>query len=182
LTKLCIAYYSRTGKTKRLVEELSRELRRRGIDYSLHLVKPRKEYSKPLYVNPRLWVDTLLGRVVDIVVEPSIDVTQCNAILLATPIWIGRVAPPTASFVSAYLRQFRGAVMLIATSRFGGYCRAFTNLVKRLGIEPSLCIDVLDKDVSSHASDLARSVASRVENVLRKSPELRSDAKFQSSS
>ncbi|NPA96254.1 MAG: flavodoxin family protein [Crenarchaeota archaeon] len=156
---LCIVYYSRTGVTEKLASAIASLAREElGIEASLHRVRPVKEYSKPLHLNPRLWSDTLGSKLVDVRVEPPLNLSTCSALVLAAPIWIGRVAPPMTSFVKRELRRYRGSVLCVATSRFGRYCRVFLELLRSVGIEGSRCIDVIDRVAARDPSGAARRV------------------------
>ncbi|MBS7605343.1 flavodoxin family protein [Candidatus Bathyarchaeota archaeon] len=56
--RVAMVYYSRTGYTERLVNELKLDLANKGFVVDVFRVIPIREYSKPLHINPRLIYDT----------------------------------------------------------------------------------------------------------------------------
>lgn len=145
MTQVCIAYYSRTGRTKALCEELSKRLERASLRASLHVIKPVREYGEPLYLNPRVVLDALRSRDVDIVVEPPISINECRVIIVAGPVWFGRAAPPLRTFVKRYLKRYEGDVVLVLTSRFGkDYSRRFAEYI---GVKPRLSLDIAEQSI-----------------------------------
>jgi len=134
-------YYSRTGCTRRLVEKLVLEVRSRGVGVGVHEVRMVKEYSPPLHLNPRLFIDTVAGRRVEIVVEPEYRGFDYVLTVLATPIWFGRPAPAIRQFAEEH--RGRGIdVVCIATSAIGrGYVEALRRVLEEYGYRVHACLD-----------------------------------------
>jgi len=103
--RILLAFYSRTGVTRALAAEVAESLRGLGADVDVREIRVRREYSKPLHLNPRLIFDTFLGRA-DIIVD--FDPCAYDAYILASPIWAGRPAAPVAAFLKTLLGKCEG--------------------------------------------------------------------------
>jgi len=160
VTRICIAYYSRTGKTEKLCTELAKALKGKGLDAQLYRIKPERDYAQPLYANPRLAMDTLLERSVRINVEPHIDIENCHVIVIAGPVWFGRPAPPLLSFIRRHLDKHREGIVLALVSRFGrGYAERFS---RKIGLERAMAIDIVESELLKGVELLTRSILSLV--------------------
>ncbi len=157
MDSICITFYSKTGVTRDLINALSKVLIERGYVVSMHRITALKEYSRPLHLNPRLWRDALSNAEIPIEVVPPIDESKCDVIIIAAPIWIGRIAPPARSFIMK-LRGFRGKVVLIVTSRFGRYCSKASKELESIGLKAT-CFDVIDRYVLRDARVIALRIA-----------------------
>lgn len=100
-----VVYYSRTGVTRKLVEGLVQALRDMGVAVDAQEVKLRREYGRPLHLNPKLIADTLRG---DADVEVAFDPCPYKALILACPVWFNKPAAPIAAFLRRVAGQCRG--------------------------------------------------------------------------
>lgn len=142
-------YYTKTGRTGSAVSYLARELRERGIDARVFLVKPARDYyPKLLHLNPRLVYETLTGKTVEITGLEDFDPQTCRALVVATPIWIGRLPPPIATFVKRYAGKMRCPVYVVTTSMVeGGYAAKVGEMLKRAGYDVRKAVSLAGKRI-----------------------------------
>jgi len=131
---VAVVYYSRTGVTRALASRLAEGLAERGLAVDLHEVRVRREYARPLHLNPRLVLDTLRGRA-DI--ELSFDPCRYSAIVVACPVWMGRPAAPAAAFLRLLASRCPGKrVACVVTSALPvDYSPRLASLARGLGLE-----------------------------------------------
>lgn len=138
-----MVYYSRTGYTERLVNEMKLDLANKGFVVDVFRVIPIREYSKPLHINPRLIYDTLIRKGTSIKFEPSVlKLNDYNAVIVASPIWIGTMPPPIQEFLRRYsiMRS-----VIVTTSIRSMKTERIENIVEKIsGIKPLLCVNVRD--------------------------------------
>lgn len=141
--KVAIAYYSRTGYTEKVVNELKLGLASEGFTVDVYRVTPLKEYSKPLHVNLRLIYDTLVRKGVDIRLEPSeLKLSSYDALIIASPIWIGTLSSPIQEFLKRYAST---KPIIVTTSVQNIGIARIERIIERLsGVKPLLCTNVRD--------------------------------------
>jgi len=155
-----IVYYTRTGNTEEVVEKILGALKPLGAH--AHRVYAVREYSPPLYLNPRLWMDTLSSRRIEISIVPPFDPDDCALLIVATPIWIGRPAPPIREFVERYARRGFETVC-IATSHLGrGYAEKFRRFLESRGYRVALCIDVRESFIDDESVRAIERIAKKI--------------------
>lgn len=142
--KITIVYYSRTGYTERVVNELRQALVNEGFTIDVYKVLPVKEYSKPLHVNPRLIYDTLVRRGTSIrfgPTEPKLE--SYDYIIAASPIWIGTLSSPIQEFLKKYTAT--KPLIVITTSFQSVKPTRIASIVEKLcRAKPLLCINIRD--------------------------------------
>jgi len=110
---IAIVFYSRTGVTEMVIGIIAEKLREQGFKVDVFEARPRREYGRPLHLNPRLLYDTFTGRLIDIVVKPSKPTLDDHSlVILASPIWCGKVSPPIRAFIRAFKCPGKTAVCL----------------------------------------------------------------------
>lgn len=129
-----LVYYSRTGATRALAERLREALRALGLAVEAHELKVKREYARPLHLNPRLILDTLRGSA-DI--ELSFDPCAYPAVIVACPVWAGRPAAPAAAFVRLLASRCPGKpVACVTTSALAlDYSARLAKLAEKLGLK-----------------------------------------------
>ncbi len=111
--KILIAYYSRTGNTKELIEEVRSELENKGSEVTTERIGTTKEpgffatlpldlYIMILFLGERLFKKELLPRH-EIESLSYNDVSQFDGVIIASPKW-GSVPPS----VCKYLDEIKG--------------------------------------------------------------------------
>jgi hypothetical protein len=107
---LLIVFYSRSGYTRRGAQALAQE-----SHADIEEIRPLRDYPGPRGI-ARAIFDTLLRR------QPALEpLRHCPAdyqtVLIGTPVWAGRIAPPVRSFVATYAA---GCRRLAAFCTMGG--------------------------------------------------------------
>ncbi|MCS7128044.1 MAG: hypothetical protein N3E36_02070 [Sulfolobales archaeon] len=148
--KIAVIYYSKTGKTKRLVEYISHKLKDLGVKVDVFTVKPFREYSsKLLHLNPRILYETLLSRNISIKGDEGFEPERYDAVIIATPIWWGMEAPPIHSFIQKYASLIKTPTYCIVTADLPiDYASKLLKILKTQGYRVKECIQVteLEKD------------------------------------
>jgi len=142
---ICIVYYSKTGKTRRVVEYIGEGLRGRGISVRVIPVKPAREYfSRLLHLNPRILYEVLSGSPIEIIVE-GFDPGECRALVIATPVWWGAASPPVYSFIDKYAGVYSGIVYCVTTADLRvDYAGRLRRELEAKGYRVADCISVVD--------------------------------------
>ena len=156
--KVAVVYYTRTGNTGLLVECVASALREAGVQVSVLRIRPLKEYSPPLHLNPRLVFDTLVKGGTEIRLEPGeFEPAEYGAVVVASPIWISRLAPPAQQFLRKYAGRL-GKYVLVVTSELGVNCGKVASVVERVArARPAVCFSVRGREIRS-ASELGKIV------------------------
>jgi len=119
---VALIYYSRTGVTRAMARRLADALREAGASVDVYEVRAAREYGGPLHLNPRLILDTLLRGGADAVVSPpSLEWDRYDLVVLAAPIWFGRVAAPMMGFLKRCSCPGKPAVCLTTSAARAEY-------------------------------------------------------------
>lgn len=132
--RILVAYYSRTGVTRALALELAESLRKLGADVDVREVRVKREYGKPLHLNPRLIIGTFLGRA-DIILD--FDPCAYDAFILSSPIWAGRPAAPMAALLKLLAGKCAGkpAACLTTSILSADYSARLAKLAEKAGLK-----------------------------------------------
>ncbi len=115
--KVAIVYYSLSGKTRAVSNLIAKLLRDAGHDVKVFEVRPVKEYSRRLaHINPRIIKDTLSNNIIEIKGVEGFNPKEYDLLIIATPIWIGRITPPIRSFIERFKDEITKPVICITTS------------------------------------------------------------------
>jgi len=113
---VCIVYYSKTGKTRKVVEYIKRRLEESGISVNVFFVKPARDYfDKLLHLNPRILYEVLMRKPVEIV-NATVKLEECDVLVIATPVWWGAASPPIYSFIAKYSGMYSKPVYCVTTA------------------------------------------------------------------
>ncbi|MEM4576115.1 MAG: hypothetical protein QW701_01490 [Candidatus Nezhaarchaeales archaeon] len=141
--KISIVYYSRTGCTERVVNELKLSLANEGFMVDVYRVVPLREYFKPLHVNLRLMYDTFVRRGTSSRLEPSdLNPGNYDALIVASPIWIDTLSSPVQEILKRYIAI--KPIIITTSVRSVGVTRLERVVEKLNGVKPLLCINVRD--------------------------------------
>jgi menaquinone-dependent protoporphyrinogen IX oxidase len=171
--KLAIVYYSRTGNTENLVKMSSEYLKSRGIEVDVYKVKPLKEYSPPLHLNPRLIIDTLIKKGTNISLEPKDLLNEkYDMVIVALPIWFNRLSPPIQELLKKYGSMFGRFVILIVSQLKINCNTVLKKVVEQIHIEPTLCINITVSEIRDKTMLMQRleglvSIVNKALGVLR---------------
>ncbi len=141
---LALVYYSKTGKTKELVDFISRRLRDLGVSTDVFMVKPIRDYhDKLLHLNPRILHESLSGKVISIVGDKGFEPSRYGVVVIATPIWWGAAAPPIYSFIVKYANAVESPVYCVATADLRvDYAVKLREILESHGFRVRECITV----------------------------------------
>jgi len=166
--KVAIAYYSRTGNTEAVVRLLRDALEDCGAEVEEFRIKASREYSPPLHLNPRLIIDTLIKRGTDISLEPAgFDPSKYDAVVIASPIWIGTLSSPVQQFLRGHASGLRKYVVL-TTSGLRARCDAISKKAEKIsGVKPLSCFNVTVSEIREEAKlrGLVREIASKIKEL-----------------
>jgi len=134
LVRVCIVYYSKSGRTKHVAKVLRELLEKEGFSVDLFRVKPVCDYGILLHVNPRAIYDTLAGRVVEIKGLENFNPDNYDVIVIGSPIWFNNITPPIRSFIELFKGKISKPVICYTTSNIRrGYSKKFKKLLESLG-------------------------------------------------
>ena len=171
--KLAIVYYSRTGNTENLVKMSSEYLKSRGIEVNVYKVKPLKEYSPPLHLNPRLIIDTLIKKGTNILLEPRDLLNEkYDMVIVASPIWFNRLSPPIQELLKKYGSRFSEFAILIVSQLKINCNTVLKKVVEQIHVEPMLCINITVSEIRDKTMLMQRleelvSIVNKALGVLR---------------
>ncbi len=142
--KALVVYYSRTGRTKRVAEELSRKL---GCD--IEAIVPKDSYR---YVTGWLKAgrNAMKGSTVEL--EPvRSDLDSYDVVVVGTPIWGSTMSVPVRSFIAKEGRGMRRAAFFITS---GGEKRdaAFKAMEDAYGRPPLARLGLRSREVGKGES------------------------------
>ncbi len=106
--KTLVLYYSLSGKTRKIAEQISREC---GGD--LIEVKPKKPYSIFTAILPGC--SRAKKGVADPVIPETIDISGYDRVILATPVWAGSATPGIHGAINALTGTSGKKAFLVAT-------------------------------------------------------------------
>ena len=167
--KTTIVYYSRTGNTELLVKLLVATLTNQNVAVDVFKVKPLREYSPPLHLNPRLILDTLVRKGTSVILEPAgFNPLNYSVVVFASPIWIGNLSPP----IQQVLRDCAGKLknyIILTTSGLKTKCDVLSRKTESILREkPILCSNITVEELRNEAvlKNTVQNLASRVLSYL----------------
>lgn len=146
--KVCLVYYSKTGRTKRVVEYIASVLAEKRVIVKIFNVKPARDYyNRLLHLNPRVLLHTLTGKPVEITGDEDFKPDECDALVIATPIWYNQPAPPIYSFIRKYAGLAKPPVYCVTTSTLAiDYASRLGDLLKAMGYAVRECVSIVNPD------------------------------------
>lgn len=144
--KIAIVYYSKTGKTKQLIEYIYHKLNYFGEKVDVFMVRPAREYSsKLLHLNPRILYETLLSKNIPIKGDEGFKPETYDVVIIATPIWWGMEAPPIRSFIQKYASLIKALTYCIVTADLPiDYASKLLKTLETQGYRVKECIQVVE--------------------------------------
>lgn len=140
--KIALVYYSRTGNTESVVNVLRKALTELGFQADVYRVRPVKEYSKPLHVNPRLLRDTIIRKGTDIYYEPEEPkLMGYDVVIAASPVWCFTLAPPIQEFLKRHRSE--KPLIIVTTSMLEVNSEKVEEIVRELyGSKPLTSLNI----------------------------------------
>lgn len=93
--KVAVIYYSFTGNTKKVSEQLSQYLKEKGDEVDLFQLRPEEETKQFL----KQAFDALLAKEVKLVPDAPSDLSGYEVIFLGSPVWAFSPAPALRSYI-----------------------------------------------------------------------------------
>jgi flavodoxin len=139
-----LAFYSRTGYTRRVAEHIAKRLDCDVCDIQER--RPRGGWSGYL----RSGFEALTGRL-PVLQEHPYDPSRYALVVVGTPVWMGLAASPVRAFLTHHpLREARVAVF--CTYGGGGAEKALDMLCSFVGKDPVTRLAVTDGEIDSGAT------------------------------
>jgi hypothetical protein len=125
MADVLVAYYTRTGTSETLARDLAGRL---GAD--LDPIRTATSYAGAAGFRRGVW-HSILHRTPE--VSFGKDPADYAAVVLAGPIWAGRMAAPLLGYVKANRGRIVGAAAVCVSGSGGAYPKAFAGLQTLLG-------------------------------------------------
>ncbi|MCU0607030.1 MAG: flavodoxin [Candidatus Edwardsbacteria bacterium] len=146
--KILVAYYSRTGTTKRVCEELAAAV---GAD-----IEQITDTKKRSGVFGYLGGGRDAVRKSQTVIGPlKHDPAQYDLVVLASPVWGAHIAPALRTYLAQHKGKIKRAAFL-CTMGGSGDAGTFADMKELTGLEPATQLTLLQRDVKkgAHAAKL----------------------------
>ena len=139
--KILVAYYSRTGHTRRLAELLAGR-----IGATLCPITERRSRSGP-FAYPRSVLEAVLG--LEVAIDPvSVDLLQFDTVLFGTPVWCWHLSPAVRSFANRNWAATRRCAFF-CTMGASGAEGTFADLERCLGRGPAATLALTERELAS---------------------------------
>ena len=143
--KSLVVYYSRTNITKRLAENISKEL-----DCDIEEIIPKVNYSGKIGY-ARGIKDAASTKIVDL--EPlKYDPEDYDVVYVGVPVWVSKAANPAISYLKQNEGKFKN-IKFFVTAGSSGFESTFEQMEK-YSIKPLKTLAVTTKDVKHENYDL----------------------------
>ena len=140
-----VVYYSRTGNTRKIAEELANAL---GCDIK-EIIDTKNRSGKLAYLSSgRDARNRKLTVLKDIITDPS----KYDLLILGTPLWAGHVSVP----VRTYIHQNQSNINKVAffcTAGGEGFDGAFNDMKELCGVSPIATLGVRAKEIKNKSFD-----------------------------
>lgn len=140
--KILVVYYSRSGKTKKLAEDLARKLHG-----DIEEIKTPETYSG-FFGYQRALIHVLFDKL------PKIERVKKNLadydlVVIGGPIWGGSMSAPIHSFLKKYKDKFQDVAFFSTQGGTYGRENSFTKMKFITGLTPWATLAVSDKDMNN---------------------------------
>ena len=151
--KTLVVYFSRSGHTRQVANEIAT---RCGADLEAIVEPPGR--AGPMSYWRALW--QAIMRAKPPIGPAAKDPAAYDLVIIGTPIWAFRLAPPVRSYASQYARQFK-QVAFFCTEGGSGDQHAFDELSRVCGKTPVATFVVTEKQLiePAHREPLGNFVA-----------------------
>jgi flavodoxin len=144
MNRILVTYFSRTGYTRRVAEQLAR-----ALDATLCRIKePRSRmgllgYSRCL-LEASFDIDPQIKPIAH---EPA----RFDLVVIGTPVWGWQLASPPRAFARTYGSQIR-RVAFFCTMGSSGAQKAFAQLQQALGMQPVATLALTDREIDANTT------------------------------
>ncbi len=145
-----LIYYSRSGRTRDVANYVKDSLIRYGLHVDLYELKcERYRYNFLLIL-----IDTLLGRIIKFSGVEQLNPASYELLIVGTPIWVGRVAPPMRSFLIKYKDVIKTDTACYTTSNLRkGYSKKLRRFMEGLNYNVSADVSIVDLQADKNLLD-----------------------------
>ncbi len=139
-TRILVAYYSRTGVTKAVAEEVAEDLG------GAHLLPIAPSANRSGWTgNLRCMLEAVFGRAAKLL-PISLSVADYDLVIVGSPLWAASVSSPARAFLREHCRGIR-RVAFFVTSDTSPPDRAFRQMRELCGETPVASLAILSNDV-----------------------------------
>jgi len=156
--KVLVIYYSQTGKTKRIAEEIAKDFKAAGNEAKLTSIEPVEE--KDYTTNVREAREGTEAKI-----KPTVsDVSGYDLICVGTPVWSSSPATPVNGYIASMTGIKDKKAACFATYGGGSAASTLEKLRKKLEEKEAIVVDTLGIDSTRRFSeDVRQSVKDFVE-------------------
>lgn len=143
LRKTLVVFYSKTGTTKRVAEEIAKNMR---CDIEEIIDKKKRTGIIGFIIGGR----DAMKKIPTEIEEVRYDPEKYDLVIVGSPVWAGNIAPA----IRSYLQKFNGkfhSVAFFCTMGKNGDKTTFDNMCEACGKNPERTIAFLAKDVKRGA-------------------------------
>ncbi|ERJ11769.1 flavodoxin family protein [Haloplasma contractile] len=144
---LCV-YYSRSGNTKQVIEQLTEKL---PCDVE-HIGEPRKRKGVIGFL--RSGFEAATKKIVSID-EQKHDPSSYDLVIIATPMWASTVSSPVRSYLYQNKGKFKKQVAYIVTSGYKASSKVCSQLDELTNLTPKTRMELKHKDFKMNTIDQA---------------------------
>jgi len=141
--KTLVAYYSRTGTTKKIAEAISRRLE---CDIEEIIDMKDRKGSIGYILAAR---DAATKRLTEIK-SPEKDSSLYDIVLIGTPVWAFTTTPAVRTYLTANKNRFK-KVAFFCTQGGAGSKRAFKDMEEISGRRPHALLEITEREVAKEA-------------------------------
>jgi flavodoxin len=155
--KTLVAYYSRSGNTRKLAQAIAKEL---GAEIE-EITEPRDRAGVFGFLGAGM--DATFKRATPILPFKA-DPSGYDLVVVGAPVWSFTVASPVRTFLEQFGKGLK-AVAFFCTVGGSGQARAFREMERLAGKKPSATLAILEKELQGDYGKKVREFA----DALRKS-------------
>ena len=147
-SRILVTYYSRTGNTAQLAEEIASTLRNRGAGCELERLRERDINRSGWIGYLRSGFDAIFQRSTEL--EPLVrDPAQYDLVIVGTPVWNASISTPARAFLLHERHRLR-RVAFFATHGGSGEKRVFSRMREITRQAPVATLVVRERDLPRH--------------------------------
>lgn len=138
--KILVAYYSRTGTTKKVGDLIAEKLK---ADVEEIIDTVDRSGAKGWLYAGRAGMKKELTKIK----RPKLDPADYDLVIVGTPIWSWNVSPPTRTYLTAFKGKFK-KVAFYCTMSGSGSENAFKDMEEASNLEPTETLALTTKEVT----------------------------------
>ena len=142
MARVLVVYFSLTGHTKQVAEAIARGM---AAD-----VEPINDAAGRTFTPTHMiWfaMEAILHQLPDIH-EPRFDPADYDLVVVGTPVWAGRMAPPVRTYVDRYSARFKSLALFCTEGGANGE-HALKELAELARFEPKAQLIVTEAELTS---------------------------------